>query len=276
MEQQIELDDYFQRIGYTGARTPTLATLRAIHQLHPQAIAFENLNPFLGLPVLLDNASIQRKLVTERRGGYCYEQNLLLAGALRAMGFSVKTLAARVLWGVTTDITTPRSHMLMLVEAEGEPFLADVGFGVATLTGPLRLTPGVEQHTPHEPFRLVKGADEYTLQMRLQGGWKTVYRFGLQEYDRSDYELFSWYLSNNPASHFVTGVIAARPVPDGRYTLQNNRLSMHRLNGKTEKSTLASVDALKDTLTNTFRIQLPAHPQLDKLLQKAVVPDHHD
>ena len=112
----IDLDTYFQRIGYGGDRTPTLKTLQSIHQRHAEAIAFENLNPFLKQPVLLDIKSLQKKLVHEGRGGYCFEQNLLLRSVLIALGFQVTTLAARVLLNLPPGTITPRSHMLLQVD----------------------------------------------------------------------------------------------------------------------------------------------------------------
>ena len=36
-----DLESYLKRIGYTGSRSPTLETLRALHERHTQAIAFE-------------------------------------------------------------------------------------------------------------------------------------------------------------------------------------------------------------------------------------------
>ncbi|MGH7057165.1 MAG: arylamine N-acetyltransferase, partial [Acetobacteraceae bacterium] len=81
-----DLAAYFARIGYDGAREPTFATLAALHALHPAAIPFENLDSLLGRPVPLDLASLQAKLVGERRGGYCFEQNTLLAAVLGALG----------------------------------------------------------------------------------------------------------------------------------------------------------------------------------------------
>jgi N-hydroxyarylamine O-acetyltransferase len=104
-ETSIDLDAYFQRIGYTGERTPTLATLQAIHLRHATAIPFENLTPLLHQPVRLDFASLQHKLVQSGRGGYCFEQNLLLLAVLRVLGFQVTGLAAR-------------GHMLLRVELE--------------------------------------------------------------------------------------------------------------------------------------------------------------
>ena len=77
-EDQLDLDAYLKRIGYTGDGRPTLATLQAIHLRHATAIPFENLTPLLHQPVRLDLASLQHKLIQSGRGGYCFEQNLLL------------------------------------------------------------------------------------------------------------------------------------------------------------------------------------------------------
>lgn len=39
LEPELDLDVYFQRIGYAGPRTPTLSTLNAIVLHHAQTIA---------------------------------------------------------------------------------------------------------------------------------------------------------------------------------------------------------------------------------------------
>src|SRR6202012_1704164 len=102
----------------------------------------------------LDLESIQDKLVKAGRGGYCFEHGALFQTVLDALGFETRSLAGRVLWGSTAAAMPPRSHMLLLVTIEGEPWIADVGFGGLTLSAPLRLEPGLVQSTPHEAFRL--------------------------------------------------------------------------------------------------------------------------
>ncbi|GAA4466062.1 hypothetical protein GCM10023189_47650 [Nibrella saemangeumensis] len=189
----VNLDAYFQRISYTGAQSATLETLQRIHYLHPQAIPFENLNPFLRLPVRLDLGSLQEKMVFDGRGGFCYEQNNLLAHVLTALGFTVKGLAARVLWNLPEDVTNPRTHMLLLVQADGNPYIADVGFGGLTMTAPLALVPDREQPTPHESFRLLKAGGEFIVEAFVRQEWKALYRFGLDPHLLPDYELASWF-----------------------------------------------------------------------------------
>jgi N-hydroxyarylamine O-acetyltransferase len=164
-----DLAAYLHRIGYIGATSPTLDTLGAIHRHHTRAIPFENLNPFLGWPVRLDIGSLQEKIVGSGRGGYCFEQNLLLTHALRAMGFSVVGLAARVLYNVPAGVVPARSHMLLRIALDGRAYVADVGFGGLTLTDPLRLEPGVEQTTSHEQFRLIAEGDEFVMQALVGG-----------------------------------------------------------------------------------------------------------
>jgi N-hydroxyarylamine O-acetyltransferase len=269
-EDQLDLDAYFQRIGYAGERTPTLATLQAIHARHATTIPFENLTPFLHQPVRLDLASLQEKLVQRGRGGYCFEQNLLLRAVLCALGFQVTGLAARVRWNVPDGVVTARGHMLLRIELDGQTYLADVGFGGLTLTAPLALIPDCVQSTPHEPFRIITDSDGYLMQARIGQDWKSLYRFDLQQQFLPDYEVSSWYLSNHPSSHFVTGLMAARPDTDRRYALRNSQLTIHRLQGDTERRILSTVAELRSALEECFQITLPAARDLDVALQRLI------
>lgn len=251
------LDAYFRRIHYEGDRSPSLSTLQSIHRLHPRHIPFENLNPLLRIPVKLDLSFIVEKLVLTRRGGYCFEQNLILKFVLESLGFNVRGLGARVIWNAPVDAITARSHMLLLVEINSVRYIADVGFGGATLTGPLELKTDVIQQTPHESYRLVSMNDEYRLEVDLRGEWKALYRFNLQEQFPIDYEVSNWYVANCPESHFVTGLIAARVDEDCRHTLRNNEYSVHYLHAETEKRPVTDVDDLEKLLADVFHITIP-------------------
>ncbi|MGC2223788.1 MAG: arylamine N-acetyltransferase [Methylocella sp.] len=99
-----------------GGRTPTLETLETVIARHTETIPFENLNPLLRWPVRLDPASLEEKMVRGGRGGYCFEQNLLLKNVLNALGYRVTGLAPRVLWNAPEGAITPRGHMLLRVD----------------------------------------------------------------------------------------------------------------------------------------------------------------
>ncbi|MBW4694290.1 MAG: arylamine N-acetyltransferase [Lyngbya sp. HA4199-MV5] len=269
----IDLNAYFERIGYNGDRAPTLQTLQALCQRHTETIAFENLNPLLKQPVLLDTQSLQQKLIHSGRGGYCFEQNSLLRAALIKLGFQVTNLAARVLWNRPEGTITPLSHMLLRVDIDNAPYIVDAGFGGVTLTTAILLKPDLEQQTPHEPFRLLKTDDTYTLQVLINQTWKALYCFDLQVRQLPDYEVSNWYASTHPASQFVTSLIVTRPDPDRRHVLLNHQLTTHYLNGRTERQLLNTVEALRAALTDVFRLQLPAIAELDEALQRLIAPD---
>src|SRR3990172_4815095 len=138
----LDLDAYLERIGYSGSLQPVHAVLESIHLAHATRIPFENLDILLKRPIRLDLACLQAKLVTGRRGGYCFEQNLLFSAVLQRLGFSVTQLAARVLYRSRRKL--PRTHILLLVEVEGATWLADVGFGLEGLLLPVPFASGRE------------------------------------------------------------------------------------------------------------------------------------
>lgn len=266
----IDLDAYFRRIGYTGDRTPTLETLRTLQRLHTETIPFENLNPLLGLPVLLDSDSLQQKMVQNRRGGYCFEQNRLLSFVLQALGFRVRGLAARVLWNVPAGEVKAITHMLLQVEMGLESYLVDVGFGGLSPTGPVRLVLNTVQETPHEPFRLIESNGELEVQAEVRNEWRSLYRFTLREFLLPDYEMFSFYLCTHPHSYFLRSLAVARTTADRRYGLRDTILTTHRLGGESEQRELRSVAEFRTVLEEIFRLTLPDTPNLDATLQRII------
>jgi N-hydroxyarylamine O-acetyltransferase len=269
VSRSIDVDSYFRRIGYSGPRDPTLETLKGIHLHHPVAIPFENLDPLLKRSISLDSQALQGKLIHGGRGGWCFEHNWLLMDVLRALGFRVTGLAARVMWNAPEGAVRPRTHMLVRIDGlEGGPYLADVGFGGMTLTGPLRLIADVEQPTPHERFRLLEIPGGYVVQARFGGNWKSLYNFDLQAHVLPDYEVWNWYLEHHPDSPFTHSLRVARVTPEGRYGLLNNKLTLHRLGAQSVATTLNSAAELRHTLVETIGIKLPDEPGLEDLLTR--------
>jgi N-hydroxyarylamine O-acetyltransferase len=265
-----DLDSYLGRIGYSGARSPTLETLRALQMHHPLAIAFENLDTLAGRRVQLDVGSLERKLVQSRRGGYCFEQNLLFKHALRALGFDATALAARVVWERPAGEVRARTHMVLLVELDGVQHVCDVGFGALTPTAPIALRTDVEQPTPHETFRVVRVADEFAVEALVRAEWKRLYRFDLQEQQQVDIELLNHYVMSHPESPMLSRLIAARVAADRRFGLGNGVLKVHPLQAATEQRRLGSVAELKRVLAATFGIEAPSGPEVDAALERAV------
>ncbi|QEL20673.1 arylamine N-acetyltransferase [Limnoglobus roseus] len=153
----MNLDAYLTRIGYAGPKAPTLDVLRQIVHAHLCSIPFENVDVLLGRGVSLADADVEQKLVRDRRGGYCFEQNSLLLRALAALAFSAAPLSARVRLKAPREVIPPRTHLFLRVDLDGVPWLADVGVGGLSPTASVRLdVMGDEQPTPHEPRRIVR------------------------------------------------------------------------------------------------------------------------
>ncbi len=254
----MDLDAYFARIGYRGSRAPTAETLHALTRAHTSSIPFENLDVLLGRRIHLGTDALLEKLVRQRRGGYCFEQNGLLYAVLLAMGFDARPLSARVRIDRPRDYTPPRTHVFVRVEIGGTSYLTDVGVGALSLTGALRLDTQGAQDTPHEPRRIVREEGRFFHQARLGDDWKDVCEFTLEEMPLIDREMGSFYASTHPDSSFKVRLLAARALPDGaRLTLLNDELSFRDRHGKSQVTKIASRADLLATLRAQFGLEFP-------------------
>jgi N-hydroxyarylamine O-acetyltransferase len=272
VSDEANLDAYLKRINYAGSIAPTLETLEMVHRLHVAAIPFENLNPLMELPVRLQLSDLEQKLLIERRGGYCLEQNLLFKAELESMDFKVTPLAAGVLWGHDEgyEPETP-THMALAVDVGGVPYLADVGFGGSVMAGPLRLRADVEQTSGGETYRLTGGHPKWRLETKIGDDWKPMYEFTLAE------QTLEHYIAVNDITmaRFRDDLVVARVDGTKRYALRNARLRIHE-NGATETRTLGNLLEIRDVLTTVFGIQLPDTDRLDPALEKALRPGAND
>ncbi len=207
------LDAYLERIGLHGR--PSLAQ---VHRAHVTSIPFENLDPQGGVPVSLALGDLERKLVAERRGGYCFEQNLLLKAAFEALGAEVDLLLSRVRLGAEEGVTRPRTHLVLRVRGDGDIWHADVGFGNGTLLEPLPFGPGPAVEQSGWRFRVVEDGPELVLQTAAGEEWIDVYGFLPEAVPPIDVELSNWWTSTHPRSPFVTGLIVSRQQDDGTRT----------------------------------------------------------
>lgn len=208
-EPALDLDAYLTRIGLRGR--PSLAE---VHRAHVVAIPFENLDPRRGVPVSLALEDIQRKLVTERRGGYCFEHNLLFAAAARELGAEVETMLGRV--GPRDAPGRSRSHLALRVRAGGAEWHMDVGFGNGTLLEPIPFGPGGEVVQAGWRRRVVAHGRELVLQSAgADGRWADVYSFVPEPAPLIDLETSNWFTCTHPRSRFVGGLVVTVHHADG-------------------------------------------------------------
>jgi N-hydroxyarylamine O-acetyltransferase len=209
----LDLVAYLERIGLNGR--PSIAQ---VHRAHLTSIPFENLDPHQGLPVSLEVKDLERKLVTERRGGYCFEHNLLLKAALEALGAEVDMFLARMRVGAKPGEVRPRSHLVLRVNENGASWHADVGFSRGILE-PIPFGPGPTHEQSGWSFRVVQDGPELVLQKLADDEWVDLYGFLPQPVPLIDVETSNWWTSTHPRSLFVTGLIVGVRGDDGAATL---------------------------------------------------------
>ena len=265
----VDIDAYFNRIGYGGSASPTKATLDRIVELHTRTIPFENFDVLLGRRIQVDAASVEAKLVGQRRGGYCFEQNTLLLHVLLGLGFDVRPISARVRYQKPRDLTPPRSHLCLIVRIDGEDWLADVGVGGLSLTCALRLVLDEPQETPHDTRRLVSAGDWRSMdqrapdavlyhQARLGEAWEDVAEFTLETMHPVDVEMANWFTNMHPQSHFRDRLTVARSTEEGRLTIVNRELRKRGRDGQVATRALTGDAELLRSLKDEFGLELPA------------------
>lgn len=253
----MHLDAYFRRIGYTGPRTPTLDTLRALQEAHVQAVPFENLDVLLDRRIGLELSELERKIVQDRRGGYCFEHNTLFREVLRLLDFRVTPLLARVRWQVPREVKTPLTHMVLRVEIDERPWLADVGFGGVGSTAPLALHTDEEQKTSHDTRRVIVRDGYLVHQVFFHGNWGDVYQFRPEEPAAMDFEMGNLFSCTHPQSHFRNNLVVTRVRPDGRVVLFNREFTLRKLDGRAETQPVNSPAHLLELLAEHFDLRFP-------------------
>jgi N-hydroxyarylamine O-acetyltransferase len=255
----MDLTAYLDRIAYRGSLEPTAATLRALHVAHLQHVPFENLDIHQRRLFGLEPVDLFDKIVTRRRGGFCYELNGLFALLLEQLGFSVTRLAARV--ANKDGILGPEfDHLTLLVHcpAESGAWLADVGFGDSFLE-PLLFAAAADGAAG---YRLETEAEPYWVaEQNSDGTWTRQYRFDLQPRELHDFAAMCAWQQTSPESSFSARRICTRATPDGRVTLSELRL-ITTVNGQRSERQLASEAEYNLVLRDHFGIVIDQNGQI--------------
>jgi N-hydroxyarylamine O-acetyltransferase len=250
----IDLDAYLDRVGVAREDLrPDLESLQALHLAHVEAIPFENIDVRLHRPIRLDPESLHAKLVERRRGGYCFEQNSLFVGALRALDFDVDTLEARVRPRGATSIMG-RTHMTLRVRLEEGEYLADVGFGGSGPLLPVPLDGSVSHQFGGEYSVGEEAPGAFALRTRIDGEWLDQYGFGLTPAHPIDYEVANHFTSTYPESPFVNTLTVQRSRASGRHILRGRTYITQ--NGGHETVREIDADELPGLLRGAFGIDV--------------------
>jgi N-hydroxyarylamine O-acetyltransferase len=212
---------YLDRIGAERPAVLDAAALAALHRAHQAAVPFENLSIHLGEPISLDEGELIAKIVTRRRGGFCYELNGAFALLLESLGAQVARVAARV-YGAGGHLGPLFDHLALVVRLpDGSgPWLADVGFG-AHSSYPLRYDGRDGQDDPGGRFSL---ADAQDGDVDVAKDGEPQYRIEQRERALADFVPTCWWQQTSPDSHFTRSTICSRLTRDGRISLSGRTL----------------------------------------------------
>jgi len=249
---------YLARIGYAGPNTPTANALHNLHRAHMLSVPFENLDIGLGRKIMCHESAFLRKIVEQRRGGFCYELNGAFAALLRELGFQVTLLSARVPREDGCD-GPEFDHLTLRVDLD-EPWLADVGFG-DSFVEPLRLQTGVEQPQEGWSYRIIEQHDAlhhnllHMERSEPKRSWRRQYSFTLKPRGLAEFAPMCHYHQTSPESPFTRKSVCSKATLTGRITIADRKLIVTR-NGKKEESQLGSEKQWRTALQEYFGVTL--------------------
>lgn len=255
----MELAAYFDRIGYSGPRTPDLATLKAMMRAHVAAIPFENIDVQMGVRSSTALPGIFDKLVVRRRGGWCYENNGLFGWALGEMGFDVRRVCGGVMRIARGDAALG-NHLTLIVTLDEAPWLVDAGFG-GSLAGPVPLTEATRHHPPFA-VALARQPDGY---------WRFEERYGTAEPfsydflpDPADEAIFSRQCltqQTDAASVFVQNLVVQQRQGDRHVSLRGRVLLERWTDGQSTRR-LRNAGEFVEMLRGQFGLEVPGVERL--------------
>lgn len=246
-----QLTAYLQRVALNAPPDPTLAGACALHRAHLLHIPFESLDIHLGVEITLDADRLRDKLVDRRRGGFCYEHNLLFAEALAAVGFHVDLLSARV--AGSDGYGPPFDHMVLRAELDGREHLLDVGFGEG-FRFPLPIDGEWHGQTPSAPYRVVAAGAELRVEHRDRDSLVADYLVDPTPREVGDFAEMCQYQQTSPDSGFTRRWTASIATLRGRVTVVPWQL-IETIDGEKTSAKLTSRSQLAYLLRDRFGIE---------------------
>ena len=218
-------------------------------------IPYENLDILAGKPVSLAAEDIYEKIVTNRRGGYCFELNALLHHMLAEMGFSVRSCFARFLRGESEPPF--RRHRVVVVMLEGAEYLLDIGVGQIAPRFPLKLAEGEVQEQNGEMYRFVRDAElGWILEDLHKGEWRRFYSFTEEEQLNIDYIMPSFWCEHAAESPFTSAEMFSIKTDTGRITLDSN--IFHIFDGETVTERYLTEEEVQEVYSRYFGLPYDA------------------
>lgn len=249
----MNIDAYLKRIGITKKRKPDLDFLTELQNRHLLSIPFENLDIVpLRRPFSIDTEKFIKKIVSDNRGGFCYENNAVFGAALESLGYNITYLSAGVM-NDKGEFGPEFDHMTLLVHLDTD-HLVDVGFGDSSRV-PLPMN-GELRTDVSGTYRVHNNvSDVFYLEKLEEEVWKPQYKFTLKPRTLSEYEAMCRYHQTSPDSPFTSKSLCTIATTDGRNTVSGMNFAITSGLQKTER-VLSSEEEWEEVLKSQFGVTI--------------------
>lgn len=249
----MDIDKYLTHIAYNGKRHPGLHTLKQLQKQHALHVPFENLDIHYHVPIRLNTEAIFHKVVTRKRGGFCYELNGLFLELLHAVGFKTKRISGRVYNKKTSEFGQEYDHLAIVVVLDQEEYLVDVGLGEFAFA-PLKMELNTVQHDVRGDYTIREYDEEYLIIYKVNNTKKTPqYIFRNTHRDYKAFAGMCNYHQTSPESPFTQNKLVSLPTESGRITLTDHALKVTK-NGNTSETAITDKAGFEDKLREVFGI----------------------
>lgn len=230
--------------------------LKSLQEQQMEHIPFENLDIVVGREIVLSHEHLFRKIITQKRGGYCFELNLLYAELLVSLGFCLKPVLARV-WLSNPKKTPPRNHLANLVDLDGKTFITDVGFAGLVTRVPLDINDPTPVNDTDGLVRVIPFSDDqYMIQRQTQSDWENLYSFENVAISKEDIEISNYYMSTHPNSHLIQHKCIGKNTREGRVGVFNNKLTTRNKRNSLHSKRVEFGERWLEMIKEEFSIEL--------------------
>ena len=263
-----ELTVYLSRIHLDDCH-PNFDGLKSLQEHQMEHIPFENLDVVVGRKIVLSHKHLFRKIITQKRGGYCFELNILYAELLSSIGFSLKPVLARV-WLSNPKKTPPRNHLAHLVELDGKTFITDVGFAGLVTRVPLDINNPTPVNDTDGMVRVIPFEDDqFMIQRQNETDWVNLYSFENVAISEEDIEISNYYMSTHPNSHLIQHKCIGKNTREGRVGVFNNKLTTRSKLNSLHSRRVEYGDSWLETIKKEFSIELDfSVEELNRLFER--------
>lgn len=254
-----DIEEYLARINVKSDVRADKDFLDELIYAHQCLVPFENLD--IGMfkkEIKLGVTDIFEKVVTNRRGGFCFELNHLFYSLLKAVGFDVHPCKVKVCKDNVKY--SPPLHRGNIVKFGEDLYYCDVGFGGPIPGGALKIEEGTRQEIHGDIFFFRRENEQWWIMYRISssGEEQRFLRINPMPVEVEDFVPFSHYCSCHEQRYFnefTDKIITNIRTEHGHYSIDNQKL-IKNINGERSEVGINSDEELRRILKEYFLIDL--------------------